>query len=330
MARTLIDVVTTTGGLPGGSVEANRRAMLERVDEALREPADLLCLPETFALAGLGYEPVMADIHSYAEPVPGPTVDAFAQQAREHRCYVFCPLLTRREGTIYNSVVVLDRDGQVLGVYDKQHPVTVSADFSAAELHARPGEGDGVFDLDCGRVGVRICFDATFNRTWQDLADAAVDLVVWPSAYPGGMTLRAFAFAHRYWVVAATGKPPAVMVDPCGQVVAGTSEGTPWVRHRLNLDCLVAHRDFNYSIPKRIAAVYGERVRVELHQPEERMLIEPRDPRLTTAALAEEFGIESLQRYCARHERMYAALRANQPPAPQAAAHGRRPQWREE
>jgi len=54
-----------------GSVEANRDAMMARLDQALIHKPDLVCLPETFTTAGLpGGERLLADC---AETVPGPT-----------------------------------------------------------------------------------------------------------------------------------------------------------------------------------------------------------------------------------------------------------------
>ncbi len=326
----LIDVVSMTmRGLGCGDVARNRQAVLDVVDQALRGPADLVCLPETFTLAGLGPETcVIAEPARYTEPVPGPTTDAFAIRAREHRCYILCPILTQRDGRTYNSAVLLDRQGQVAGVYDKQNPVTVTGDYTHIEADATPGQHAGVFDLDCGPIGVRICFDATFPDAWTPLAEAGVRLVVWPSAYPGGLALRTYAFMHQFWVVSATGGLPAVVVDPCGQVVASADEGGRFFRHRLNLDYVVSHCDFNYAIPARLAEAYGERVRVSWHPAEQRMLVEPLDPAITTAQLREQFGFEPIDDYTRRHREVYRQVLAGEPLAPQTAPPGSRQQWR--
>ncbi len=57
-----------------------------------------------------------------AEPVDGPTVTARATLARKHRTYIVCPI-DRMEGEgRLNSTVLLDRQGNVVSIYNKVFP----------------------------------------------------------------------------------------------------------------------------------------------------------------------------------------------------------------
>ncbi len=319
---TIATIATTNQyGLFGGSVDGNREKMLGVVDIICKQHVDLICLPEVLPSARLGKVP--ADI---AEPVPGPTTDLCAQRAKQHECYIVCPLVTKRDGAYYNSAVILDRSGEVAGIYDKVHPVTHTHDYTVMEDGTTPGSKAKVFDLDFGRVAILICFDAEFPETWAELAGEGVQMVLFPSAYPGGFQLRMYAHLHAYYVVSATREPAAMIVNPVGEVVARTDRYTNFIVRDVNLDFLVAHSDYNKQIPALVAREYANRVNVRTYPDEGKIFFEPADPSVTIAQLCEQFGIESAEVFRSRHRRAYEALRAGKTPEPQQAAHGDRPQ----
>ncbi|HLK60154.1 MAG TPA: carbon-nitrogen hydrolase family protein, partial [Chthonomonadaceae bacterium] len=171
-------ITTCQNGRKHATVAGNREYMLAIFERALKQKPDLVCFSETFTGSGI-YGQASAET---AETVPGPTTDAFAQRAREHRCYVICPIRTTRAGRQWNSAVVIDRSGDILGIYDKIHPVTTSPDYTVFEDGISPGKEPCVFDLDFGRVGIQICFDAGFPETWAALAQQGAQMVFWPSA----------------------------------------------------------------------------------------------------------------------------------------------------
>ena len=157
-------ITTCQNGRGHATVEENRQHMLGLLDRALLQKPDLVCFPETFTGVGVT-DAASAEV---AESVPGPTTDAFAKRAKENRCYVICPIRTERDGKQWNSAVIIDRSGEILGVYDKTHPVTTSHNYTVFEEGVAPGPEPPVFDLDFGRVAVQICFDAGFPEIQWD------------------------------------------------------------------------------------------------------------------------------------------------------------------
>jgi beta-ureidopropionase len=301
------------------TVEENRANVLGLLERAIRQRADLVCLPEGFPTAG-----VSTAVAEHAEPVPGPTTDAVAKLARQHRCHVICPLTTRRDGRHRNSAVVIDRSGQVAGIYDKLQPVTTSHDYTIMESGLTPGDDLPVFDLDFGRIGILICFDVGFPECWQKLADQGAKIVFWPSAYNGGTPVSTFAALHNYYVVTSVRTDRSRIVDPCGTLLAQTDSITNIIWRDINLDYAVAHYDFNYPIPDRIQSAYGGRVEIRPHSDDGLFLVEPVDPAVSIAQLQKEFGFETRAQYHQRHREAYAQLRRGQAPRPQEALHGRR------
>ncbi len=316
--NTLARIATVCqGGRGQGSIEANRAHMLARVEAALLRKPDLVCLPEAFLKMGLsGVAP-----DAVAEPVPGPTIEAMAKLARKGGCYIVCPLRTLRDGRHWNSAVILDRSGAVAGQYDKCHPVTTSSDYTVFESGISPGVGLPVFDLDFGRVGIQICFDAGFPETWQALADQGVRAVLWPSAYDGGFRLQALAALHQIHVITSVRTERSRIIDPLGRVQASTDRHDPIAVRDINLDFAVCHYDFNGDIPAAITSAYPDTVRIVSAVEDPCFLVEPLNRRVTVAQLKQAFGFETSAEYHARHQTAYARMREGLSAKPQQALH---------
>ena len=304
------------------TMDENREEVLQLLDLALRQEPDLVCLPETFTTVSVSFE----DIAAVAEPVPGPTTDAVAARARARGSYVICPIKNQRDGVFWNSAIVIDREGQIAGIYDKAQPVTSSHDYSVFESGVHPGPADvPVFDLDFGRIGIQICYDAGFPESWQCLADKGARLVFWPSAYNGGFPLQVYAYLHHFYVVSSVRTDSSRIIDPLGQILHRTDERHNVIYRDINLDYCVCHYDFNHSIGDEIMAAFGDRVDVRSDRDSGHFLIEPRDDGVTIAALQERFGFEPTAQYHQRHRAAYAVMRAGREPSSQQAAHGDRP-----
>ncbi len=320
--KTLLRIATVCqGGRGQGSIEANRNHMLGLVKKTLLQKPDLVCLPEAFLKMGLSNIPPALR----AETVPGPTTDAMAELARKGQCYIVCPLRTcRDDGCEYNSAVIIGRSGDIIGRYDKLHPVTSSPDYTVFESGISPGAELPVFDLDFGRIGIQICFDAGFPETWQALADQGVRAVLWPSAYDGGFQLQMLAALHQFHVITSVRTGSSRIIDPCGRVQAATDSFMPVAVRDINLDFEVCHYDFNFSVPQNLADAYADRVRVTSYAEDICFVVEPMDAALTTAHLRDEFGFESFRQYHERHRKAYAAILSGQSLFPQDARHGNR------
>eukprot|EP01052_Picozoa_sp_SAG31_P011575 SAG31_NODE_658_length_13104_cov_4.409919_6_plen_443_part_00 len=99
------------------------------------------------------------------------------------------------------------------------------------------------FDLDFGRVGLQTCFDLNFMDTWHQLYAANADIVFWPSAFGGGMPLRAYAQLYHYAIVPVGWGD---ITDNAGQVAEGLHAVVPekMFMATLDLDRTFTHSDF--------------------------------------------------------------------------------------
>lgn len=291
------------------SVEGNRTYVVNVLRRVLDAGPDLVCLPEAFTAKGVPTRSV-ADV---AETVPGPTTDALRELAARHRCHIVCAIYTRREERFHNSAVLIARDGSIAGIYDKRRPCAAPSG-EVFEEGVSPGADLGVFDLDIGRIGVRICMDVNFPEDWTVLASCGVQAVVWPSASDGGILLQAHAALNHYYVISSVRTGRARVANPCGAIVAETRGHEPSVVADVNLDFAVAHSDFNARLAERIAARCGPGVAVQRYREEGLYLIEPPDG-VTAGELQAEVAFERVAETIDRHLRAYERFARRLTPA---------------
>ena len=106
----MVRVVTISQAeLRHGNDEDLLEDTMSRLDQAAVFHPDIACLPEVFP-------------RKAAEPVPGPVTTRLARWAKEHSSYVLFGMKTARNGAIYNSAILIDRKGQIIGQYNKMHP----------------------------------------------------------------------------------------------------------------------------------------------------------------------------------------------------------------
>lgn len=160
-----------------------------------------------------------------AEPVPGPTTDAYAAIAREYQMYVVAGVMERDGDTIYNTAVLIDREGEIAGRYRKTHLPNIERGG------VTPGDGFPVFETDFGRVGMLICYDWIFPEAMACIACQGADLVCVPTmAYGwteelGEATIKCRAGDHSINVAMSiypreNGPGRSAVVTRGGQIVA--------------------------------------------------------------------------------------------------------------
>ena len=171
-----------------------------------------------------------------AEPIPGATSRAVAQQAKRLGLVtVFNMYEAGGPGTAYDSSPVFDADGELLGVTRMVH-ITDYACFHEQGYYAPGNRGAPVYTTRVGRVGVAICYDRHYPEYMRALGVAGAELVVIPQAgavgeWPEGLyeaEVRTAAFQNGYYAALCnrvgveeklTFAGESFVVDPEGQVL---------------------------------------------------------------------------------------------------------------
>jgi len=230
-----------------------------------------------------------------AEEIPGPIFRTVSSVARRHEMYVVCPMIEKRGSRVYNSAVLIGRDGEYIGSYHKIHPT-----IGEIESGVTPGTEPKTFKVDFGVLGFAICFDLNFEDVIKGLAKDKVDLVFFPSMYPGGLQLRIWAFNYGVHVVSAYTGEGSMIVDPLGRVLATSSFYSPIICETLNLDCEVFHIDYNNTKWDAIKEKYGAKVKIDVSRPEAVFLLTSNIPDITVKDIAKEFQLETREEYFKR------------------------------
>ncbi len=244
---------------------------MAREAENQGESLDLVLWSEKFA------QDPRLPVAEKAETVDGRTVTAVAERTRKLGTNAAVPLVLKEDGDYFNALVFLDRRGEHVGTYRKVNPVP--GEDELCEGGVRPGGEVPVFDLDVGRVGAQICFDAYFEDAWRALGSAGAELVVFSSAMQGVMGLKTHAYTNQYYVLASTWNVPTVIVDPVGRELARTHERDQVLVVKVDLDYRV-YSNWRVDFVKELLEKYEGRIHMDWHPEELMWIVTSSDPSL--------------------------------------------------
>jgi len=133
-----------------------------------------------------------------------------------------CAGMLERDGElIFNTAVLFDRQGSLVGRYRKVHPYWSEEVWDGIT----PGQDLPVFSLDVGRVAIMTCYDSWFTEVGRLLSLRGAELILFPSADYEPSLMPARAIDNRCYVVASALYGQAMVVDTLGHVVATTEDG---------------------------------------------------------------------------------------------------------
>lgn len=223
--------------------------------------------------------------------------DFFAKVAAENHCYIiYSAAREMDDGTWRNSSTLIDRRGQIVGVYNKNH-VVIEETTEAGILCGRDAP---VFDCDFGRVAFAICFDLNFDELRLKYVKAKPDLIIFSSVYHGGLMQTYWAYSCRAHFVGAVAGLPCQIRNPLGEVVASNTNYFDDAVADVNLDCRLAHLDYNWSRLRALKSKYGPKVKITDPGYLGCVLVSSEDEKTTIDEMIREFQIELLDDYMAR------------------------------
>jgi N-carbamoylputrescine amidase len=154
---------------------------LSLAESAARRGANIICTQELFRSR---YFCQSEDHRNFAlaEPIPGPTTEAFQALARRRGVVVVASLFERRASGLYhNSAAVIDADGSIAGVYRKMHIPDDPLYYE--KFYFTPGDtGFRAWKTRFGRIGVLICWDQWYPEAARLTALNGAEILLYPTA----------------------------------------------------------------------------------------------------------------------------------------------------
>lgn len=289
-----ITLVAISGGLDP-HVSGRDLTVQENVDRAVRcmgrvsaYRPDLILLTEAFHCVG-----VPGRYDALAITVDGEVVKRIRGVAQGLNANIMCPIIERRGSHTFNTALWIDRKGKVSGRYDKIHLTEYEMDCGVTPGAVEPT----VMEMDFGRVGAQACFDANWPEDWAKLGAAGVDLIAWPSAFPGGRLLNALATLNRVNILGATWQRRCRLIDMTGRTVAASGLHGDFVVAEIDVDRQLFHLDHHLDKLDEIRAKYGGAVQIDMCEDEAWFALSSRREGLSVCDLIREFGITPLSDY---------------------------------
>jgi len=155
-----------------GQVEVNRRKALEAASRALEMGADIILFHEELLI---GYHP---DARALAEPLDGPTTQAFMRLLRGSPALVVYGLTERAGEAFFISAPVVSGEG-VLDVYRKTHLWRWEPGLRDETALYTPGSRLVTFEHCGARCGIVICYDGDYPEMARAYARRGCAVLLW-------------------------------------------------------------------------------------------------------------------------------------------------------
>lgn len=161
-----------------GYVEDNLEKAKKLVKDAVLKKAEIICFPELFStgynLDILGKDIIRLGVENYDY-----TIKIIAECAKENSVYIIAPIpqLSEMRSVLYNSAVIFDHNGEVVGSYHKMHM------FALEKFYFKDGWDFQIFNTPFGKIGIAICLDLGFPEVCRSLCLNGADIIFAPSAW---------------------------------------------------------------------------------------------------------------------------------------------------
>ena len=161
-------------------IEHNLFKTLGLIREAGAHGADLILFPE-IQLTPFFPQYQGVDVSNYVLREEDEAVHAVREACRSSRIFAAPNFYLRYDGKQYDTSLLIDRDGQIVGRQKMVH-VAQCPCFYEQDYYTPSDEGFQVFDTELGKLGIVVCFDRHYPESVRTEALRGADLILIPTA----------------------------------------------------------------------------------------------------------------------------------------------------
>ncbi|NPB00552.1 MAG: carbon-nitrogen hydrolase family protein [Crenarchaeota archaeon] len=219
---------------------------LSTILEKYLQKVDLVIVPEYFMFFDKKMFNNPQLVYEISEGLDGDFVKSMSRLCIDFNINILFTMFLRSGSRVYNSAILMSRDGSILTIYRKIHLFDAYG-FSESHIFSRGFSPCKVVEL-CGfKIGIAICFDIRFPELFRHYALSGADVVLVPAAWFRGdykeeiLRFLAQARAHEncmYVIVCDqysdifVGR--SMIVDPNGIVALDLGYGESYREYRLD------------------------------------------------------------------------------------------------
>lgn len=153
-----------------GDLDANTQLMKQAIRQAAAEGAEWILTPE---LSLSGYRFTLAIGEDWIQPAPDKWTAELQALADELDVVLFLGHVEKtNDGKSYNTLFVVDRQGEIIGKHHKIQTIPVSEDWS------NKGKEPQLVSVDGQQVGLLICADAYRSQHALNLKNKGAELII--------------------------------------------------------------------------------------------------------------------------------------------------------
>lgn len=186
-----------------------RQAIFEKirvmVECAATEDVNIICLQEAWSMPFAFCTREKLPWCEFAESVmTGPSTMFLSELAAKYRIVIISPILERDEihnDTIWNTAVVINEFGKVIGKHRKNHIPRVG-DFNESTYYFEGNTGHPVFETIYGKIAINICYGRHHPQNWLMFGINGAEIVFNPSATVAGLSEHLWAIEARNAAIA--------------------------------------------------------------------------------------------------------------------------------
>lgn len=254
-----MSVVAAIQMASGPNVTANLEEAEKLIKTAVQQDAELIVLPENFAIMGLTEVDKVAIAETIGE---GPIQNFLAQQSAKHGIWIVggtVPIDSNVTGKVFGTSLLYDDSGAMIARYDKIHLFDVVLEDSNESYNEsetiESGDDVVVVDTPFGKMGMAVCYDLRFPELFRAMTDLGMEICVLPSAFTSitgrahwESLLRARAIENLCYIIAPdqggyhkNGRETygdSMIIDPWGVVLNRLPHGTGVVVSDIDLEKL--------------------------------------------------------------------------------------------
>lgn len=190
-------------------ISEQRQAIFEKIRSmiecAAAESVQILCLQEAWSMPFVFCTREKQPWCEFAESaLSGPSTAFLSELAEKYRIVIISPILERDEihgDTIWNTAVVINESGKVIGKHRKNHIPRVG-DFNESTYYYEGNTGHPVFETTYGKIAINICYGRHHPLNWLMFGINGAEIVFNPSATVAGLSEHLWAIEARNAAIA--------------------------------------------------------------------------------------------------------------------------------